>query len=99
MTPPNHSEISKRRRLKSSIIVVIATDAPMLPTQLKRLARRAALGVGRTGTYTNNDSGEIFVAFSTVDAENYVTADGVLSLKTMQNYDLMDKFFEATVDA
>jgi D-aminopeptidase len=99
MTPPNRPEVSKRRRLKSSIIVVIATDAPMLPTQLKRLARRAAHGVGRTGTYTNNDSGEIFVAFSTVDADDYVTAKGVLSLKTVQNYDLMDDFFRATVDA
>jgi D-aminopeptidase len=99
MVPPSHPEDSTRRRLKSSIIVVIATDAPMLPTQLKRLARRAAHGVARTGTYTNNDSGELFVAFSTVDADDYVSKEGLVSLSTVQNYDLMDPFFKATADA
>ena len=99
MMPPNHHEVSMRRRRKSSIIVVIATDAPMLPTQLKRLARRAAHGVGRTGTFTNNDSGEIFVALSTVDADAYMTASADLPLDTIQNYDVMDKFFKGAVDA
>jgi len=101
MMPPNHHEVGMRqsRRRKSSIIVVIATDAPMLPTQLKRLARRAAHGVGRTGTITNNDSGEIFVAFSTIDAGAYVTSSEVVSLDTIQNYEIMDRFFKATVDA
>jgi len=101
MVPPNHHEVGMRprRRRKSSIIVVIATDAPMLPTQLKRLARRAAHGVGRTGAITNNDSGEIFLAFSTIDADAYVTSSEVVSLDTIQNYEMMDPFFKATVDA
>ena len=52
-----------------SIIIVIATDAPMLPHQLQRLARRAAIGFGRNGTYGGNSSGDIFLAFSTANAK------------------------------
>jgi D-aminopeptidase len=50
-----------------SIIIVIATDAPLLPHQLKRMARRAALGLARTGSTSGNSSGEIFIAFSTAN--------------------------------
>jgi L-aminopeptidase/D-esterase-like protein len=50
-----------------SIIIVIATDAPLLPHQLKRIARRAALGLARTGSVSHNSSGDIFVAFSTAN--------------------------------
>ena len=52
-----------------SIIVVVATDAPLLPHQLKRLARRAALGVARTGGVGGNGSGDIFIAFSTANPD------------------------------
>ncbi len=52
-----------------SIIIVLATDAPMLPHQLQRLARRAAVGFGRNGTYGGNSSGDIFLAFSTANAK------------------------------
>lgn len=51
-----------------SIIILLATDAPMLPHQLQRLARRAAIGFGRNGTYGGNSSGDIFLAFSTANA-------------------------------
>ena len=51
-----------------SIIIVVATDAPLLPHQLKRLARRAALGLARTGATSGNSSGDIFIAFSTANA-------------------------------
>ena len=47
-----------------SIIIVVATDAPLIPTQLKRLARRASLGLGRDGSYSGDGSGDIFVSFS-----------------------------------
>ena len=97
MTPPDSCD-KVRNRSKSSIIVVIATDAPLLPHQLKRLARRAALGVGRTGTYTNNDSGEIFIAFSTAN-QDAVNAGSLVTLNMLPNDDSMDPFFEATVDA
>jgi D-aminopeptidase len=50
-----------------SIIIILATDAPMLPHQLQRLARRAAIGFGRNGTYGGNSSGDIFLAFSTAN--------------------------------
>jgi L-aminopeptidase/D-esterase-like protein len=52
---------------KGSIIIVIATDAPVLPHQLKRLARRASMGLARNGSYSSNSSGDIFVAFSTAN--------------------------------
>jgi L-aminopeptidase/D-esterase-like protein len=54
-----------RSRGMGSIIAVIATDAPLLPHQLKRLSRRASLGIGRSGTIGSNSSGDIFLAFST----------------------------------
>ena len=50
-----------------SIIIVIATDAPLLPHQLKRLARRASLGLARTGSVSGNGSGDLFIAFSTAN--------------------------------
>ena len=53
---------------RGSIIIVIATDAPLLPHQLKRIARRGSLGVARTGGIASNGSGDIFVAFSTANA-------------------------------
>jgi D-aminopeptidase len=97
MVPPDSCDQVRKRR-KSSIIVVIATDAPLLPHQLKRLARRAALGVGRTGTYTNNESGEIFIAFSTGNQEA-LQAEKVVHVNMLPNDDLMDPLFKATVDA
>ena len=50
-----------------SIIIVVATDAPLLPHQIKRLARRATLGLARTGSTSGNGSGDIFIAFSTAN--------------------------------
>jgi D-aminopeptidase len=79
-----------------SIIIVVATDAPLLAHQLKRLARRAALGVARTGSSSGNGSGDIFVAFST--ANSGAATAGVAQL-TMLSNDRMDKIFEATVQA
>src|SRR5918997_4115354 len=52
-----------------SIIIVIATDAPLLPHQLRRLVKRASLGLGREGSISSNGSGDIFIAFSTANAE------------------------------
>ena len=52
-----------------SIIVVVATDAPLIPTQLKRLAKRVSLGLARDGSYSGNGSGDIFIAFSTANGK------------------------------
>jgi L-aminopeptidase/D-esterase-like protein len=51
-----------------SIIVVVATDAPLVPTQLKRVAKRVTLGLGRDGSYSGDGSGDIFIAFSTANS-------------------------------
>jgi len=87
------SEISER----GSIIVVVATDAPVLSHQLKRMARRVSLGLGRTGSISGDGSGDIFIAFSTANPH----ADGgktVVDLKFLPN-DALDPIFAATVQA
>jgi len=80
-----------------SIIIVVATDAPLIPTQLKRVARRASLGLGRNGSYSGDGSGDIFIAFSTANA-GAVGPKGVHDLKMLPN-DQMDPIFLATVQA
>ena len=79
-----------------SIIIVIATDAPLLPHQLKRVARRAALGLARNGSYSGNGSGDIFIAFSTANAS---ASQQSISSLTALGYDQMDPLFLATVQA
>jgi L-aminopeptidase/D-esterase-like protein len=80
-----------------SIIIIVATDAPMLPDQLKRMAVRAALGVGRMGGHGENGSGDIFLAFSTANPKA-AYGTGVHEVKMLANDDL-NPFFVATVQA
>ena len=80
-----------------SIIIVVATDAPLLPHQLKRLARRATMGLARTGSTSGNGSGDIFIAFSTANS-GAVKATGPVTV-SMQANDLMNPLFQATVEA
>jgi D-aminopeptidase len=80
-----------------SIIIVVATDAPALPHQLKRLARRAALGLARTGSTSGNSSGDIFLAFSTSKADRAARAENP-KVEMLSNDD-MSLHFEATVQA
>jgi D-aminopeptidase len=80
-----------------SIIVMIATDAPIMPHQLKRLARRVPLGIARVGGFGGNFSGDIFIAFSTANPEAAKGA-GVVDL-TMLSNDRMTPLFEATAQA
>jgi D-aminopeptidase len=82
---------------RGSIIVVVASDAPLLPQQLKRLARRVSLGLGRDGSISGNGSGDIFIAFSTANphAEGSKT---VVDVKMLPN-DSLDPIFAATVQA
>jgi len=80
-----------------SIIIVVATDAPLLPHQMKRLARRAALGIGRTGSVAGNGSGDIFIAFSTANTGAW-DPKGTRSLTMLPN-DRMGPLFTATVQA
>jgi D-aminopeptidase len=81
-----------------SCIAVVATDAPLLPNQLKRLARRVSLGLARTGAISGNGSGDLFIAFSTANP-NVAGPDQIThSVKTIPN-DLMDPIFGAVVQA
>ena len=82
---------------QGSIIVVVATDAPLLPSQLDRVARRAALGVGRVGGAGENSSGDIFLAFSTANP-GAGRAEGLASLAMLPN-ERIDPILQATVDA
>ncbi len=79
-----------------SIIIVAATDAPLLPHQLKRIAKRAALGVGRMGGIGSDSSGDIFLAFSTA---NPGSGGAALAQVSMLANEQMNPLFEATVDA
>ena len=80
-----------------SIIVVVATDAPLIPTQLKRLAKRVTLGLGRDGSYSGDGSGDIFIAFSTANSEAS-SSKGIRSLSMLPNDDI-NPVFLATVQA
>ena len=80
-----------------SIIIVIATDAPHLPHQLKRVARRATLGLGRVGSIARNGSGDIFIAFST--ANKIIPSEEISFDITMLDIDHINPIFQATVEA
>ena len=81
----------------NSILVVIATDAPLLPHQLRRLCNRVPLGIGRTGGYGANSSGDFFLAFSTAEIET--TDNEELRSITMLSNKSIDQLFLATVQA
>ncbi len=80
-----------------SIIILIATDAPLLPHQLKRLARRASMGLARTGSVSGNGSGDIFLAFSTANL-GAAEPEGVTRLEMLPN-DRMSPLFDAVAQA
>ena len=80
-----------------SIIVVIATDAPLLAHQMKRLARRVPMGVGKVGGYGHDGSGDIFIAFSTANS-NVAFSDGTVNVEMLPNW-MISPLFEATVQA
>ncbi|MEO8678204.1 MAG: P1 family peptidase [Vicinamibacterales bacterium] len=80
-----------------SIIVVMATDAPLLPHQLRRLAQRAGLGVARVGGSGGNGSGDIFIAFSTANPDTY--SKPATATVTMLSNDAIDPLFQAAIQA
>jgi D-aminopeptidase len=83
---------------QGSIIAIVATDAPLQPHQLKRLARRVPLGLARTGTIGGNGSGDIFLAFSTANAEAHGSAKVLRTAQTL-GFAAMDTLFRAVVEA
>ena len=80
-----------------SIIIVVATDAPLLPHQLKRIAKRASLGVGRLGGTGGNTSGDIFIAFSTANP-GAAKPEGTVTVTALPN-ERISPLFEATIQA
>jgi D-aminopeptidase len=86
------------KKERGSCIAVVATDAPLLPNQIKRLARHVSLGLARTGTISGNGSGDLFIAFSTANP-NVANPDQVThNVQTIPN-DLMDPLFAGVVQA
>jgi len=96
-------ESPTRESAMGSIIIVVATDAPLLPTQLRRMARRAAIGLARTGTTVSDGDGDIFIAFSTGNAGVAKDAgfEAPFSVRNAQLVpdDYIDPLFAATVEA
>ena len=91
----NQPPMSNRQEGDGSIIVVIATDAPLLPHQLKRVAQRVPLGIGNVGGRGSNGSGDIFIAFSTAN-ENAFNREEIVKINSLPN-DRMNWIFQSTV--
>jgi L-aminopeptidase/D-esterase-like protein len=83
---------------QGSIIVVVATDAPLLPHQLKRIATRVSVGIGRQGGFGGNSSGDIFIAFSTANGRAWFNTQPVTDVKMLPN-DRITPLFQATAQA
>ncbi len=87
-----------KRHVEGSIIAVVATNAPLLSNQLSRLAKRAALGIGRVGSYASHTSGEIVVAFSTANRVARGTRKMTTQLEVLFDH-RMDPLYEAVIEA
>lgn len=83
---------------KGSIIIVIATDIPLCERQLKRVARRSMISLGRTGSYCGNGSGDIAVAFTTGNRVEHYSKENILNMRMFYDAN-MDMVFEAAVEA
>ena len=89
--------INRNKEKDGSIIVIIGTDAPLMPLQLKQVAKRAILGIARTGSISHNGSGDIFLAFST--RPGVPNKSGTLETWQSVPKESMDKIYEGTVEA
>jgi L-aminopeptidase/D-esterase-like protein len=81
-----------------SIAIIVATDAPLIPNTLNRVARRAALGLGRLGSFASSYSGDLVLAFSTTDAVNTLEAEEPVTIEQFPNGHI-NEVFQATVEA
>ncbi len=87
-----------RGKEQGSVIAIVATDAPLLAHQCKRLARRVPMGLARTGTVANNSSGDIFLAFSTANEQAFAQRGGTVTMRAVSNGE-MDGLFRAVTEA
>ena len=99
LMPEGDPMTSENQGEQGSIIVILASDAPLSPLSLTHLARRAALGIGRGGTPGGNNSGDIFLAFSTADAGPMPQDAGPLITSTALNPEHLDPLYLAAVEA
>jgi L-aminopeptidase/D-esterase-like protein len=88
-----------RGKDQGSVIVLVATDAPLLAHQLKRIARRVPMGLARTGAVGNNSSGDIFLAFSTANEAAFAAPGAGARSMDWLPHDSLDPLFNATVEA
>ena len=96
--PPNPDAAEDAAKLgRGSIVVIVATDAPLVTHQLKRIARRVGMGLGKLGSWAGNGSGDLFLAFST--ANPGASKEGALAKLEMVPNDAIDPFFRATIAA
>jgi len=91
-------EIQSMKKDEGSIIIIIATDIPLSERQLKRIAKRAAISLGRTGSYMGNGSGDVAIAFSTSNRVPHYSSSDIIETKMFFD-DNIDKVFEASVEA
>ena len=89
--------IAEDEQGRGSIVVIVATDAPLLPHQLERIARRVGMGLGRLGSWAGNSSGDLFLAFSTANP-GAANPMGTPSMTMLPN-DRINPLFQATIDA
>lgn len=93
---PNNGQIVRQK--SGSIIIIVGTDAPLLPSQCKRIAKRATIGLAATGSIGENNSGDIFLAFSTANRIPRST-DGTICSWDMLHPDDITPLFQATAEA
>jgi len=87
-----------RRQEHGSIVMIVGTDAPLDARQLGRIAKRAAMGLAKTGSCAHNGSGDIVLAFSTANVHDRYNHNGLVTEHLLLDRDL-DSFFRATVDS
>lgn len=95
---PEEKNSPEKRDDDGSIIILIATDLPLLPHQAKRLARRATMGLARTGATAANGSGDLFLAFSTAEIKRKKNESEILQVEMLPN-DQLNQLFDAVVEA
>jgi D-aminopeptidase len=88
----------KEEQDKGSIIMIIATDIPLSERQLKRVAKRSVIGLGRTGSHLGNGSGDICIAFTTANRIKHYSQTNIIDVKMLDD-DAIDKVFRAAVEA
>ncbi len=94
----NNTEYVMKDLEKGSIMIILATDAPLLPRQLKRVAKRSAVGIVRVGSYFGNGSGDIAIAFSTANKINHYEERVTNEIKVI-NENYIDYFFRGAAEA